>query len=297
MTTDIVEIKFKGQRREAFKNPDHLCFKVGDFAIVQADKGIDIGVVNHISSLVIPVTDAKDLKKVIRKSSAADLQKLADNHIKEEKALEVCKEKVKKHNLPMKLVDCEYQFDGKKITFHFTADNRVDFRRLVRDVAAVYKTRIEFRQIGVRDEARRLGGYGVCGRPFCCTCWIKDFVPVTTQTAKEQNLPLNPAKLAGVCGRLKCCLIFERDFYNEAVKEYPELAKAVRTAKGVGIVTNIDIFNEKVDVVFPDKSKATYSLETVRDQLCQCEEQCEPPAGLIEEVFEEEAKNKSKNRG
>lgn len=274
METDIVEIKFKGQRRELFSNPSHLPFEVGDYAIVEADKGVDLGRVNHISSLLKPVDENTQLKKVVRKSTPEDLAKLEQNHVKEAKALNVCKEKLKKHKLNMKLVDCEYQFDGKKITFHFTSDNRVDFRQLVRDVAAVYRTRIEFRQIGVRDEARRLGGFGVCGRPFCCHCWMKDFLPVTTQSAKEQNLPLNPSKLAGVCGRLKCCLMYERDFYNLATKKFPKLAKPVKTPRGEGIVTNIDIFNERVTVMYPDDSVEIFTLNNMRGELERCEEEC-----------------------
>lgn len=275
MHTDIVEIKFKGQRRELFINSEHLQFKVGDFAIVQAEKGIDFGRINNISSLLKSVDREQKLKKVIRKSNENDFRKMADNHQKEIKALQVCKDKLANHDLNMKLVDCEYQYDGKKITFHFTSENRVDFRKLVKDIAAIYRTRIEFRQIGVRDEARRLTGYGVCGRPFCCTCWIKDFMPVTTQSAKEQNLPLNPTKLAGVCGRLKCCLIFERDFYNQATKEYPELAMSIKTATGEGLVTNIDIFNEEVTVSYPDKSTEVIPLEDVKEQLQECENKCQ----------------------
>ncbi len=275
MHTDIIEIKFKGPRRERFVNSEHLQFKVGDFAIVQAEKGIDFGRINQISSLLKSEDKDQKLKKIIRKSNENDFRKMADNHQKEIKALQVCKDKLANHDLNMKLVDCEYQYDGKKITFHFTSENRVDFRKLVKDIAAIYRTRIEFRQIGVRDEARRLTGYGVCGRPFCCTCWIKDFMPVTTQSAKEQNLPLNPTKLAGVCGRLKCCLIFERDFYNQATKEYPELAMSIKTARGEGLVTNIDIFNEKVTVSYPDESTEVFPLEQVKEQLQQCEEKCQ----------------------
>lgn len=283
MQSDVVELKFKGQRRGLYANPQQLPFKVGDYAIVQADKGIDLGRINHISSIQ-KVEKEEELKKVIRRSNSEDLQKYEENKEQEANALKMCKEKLKNHKLNMKLVDCEYQFDGKKITFHFTSDNRVDFRKLVRDVARIYKTRIEFRQIGARDEARRLGGYGVCGRKFCCSCWIKDFIPVTTQAAKEQNLSLNPSKLAGVCGRLKCCLMYERDFYNQAIQKFPELAKTITTEKGEGIISNIDIFNEKVMILHPDDTTETYPLDYVMAKVYQCENNCEHEHNNLEEL-------------
>lgn len=285
MQSDLVEIKFKGQRREVFANPAHIPFKVGDYAVVQADKGVDLGRINHISGLLQQSLDEdKQLKKIIRKCNANDLERHEQNKVQEKKALRVCKDKLKNHKLNMKLVDCEYQLDGKKITFHFTSENRVDFRRLVKDVAGVYKTRIEFRQIGVRDEARRLGGYGVCGRKLCCSSWIKEFMPVTTQAAKEQNLSLNPSKLAGVCGRLKCCLMYERDFYNWATKQYPELAKPIKTDKGDGIVSNIDIFNEKVVVLYDNDTTETFSLDYVREHVYKCDHSCGHDYGNLEEL-------------
>ncbi len=273
MQSDLVELKFKGQRRAIYTNAQQIPFKVGDYAVVQADKGVDLGRINHISSLLAKKAKGKP-KKIIRKSHQADMEKHAQNLQRAEKAVEICKEKLKNHKLDMKLVDCEYQFDGKKITFYFTSDNRVDFRKLVKDVAAIYKTRVEFRQIGVRDEARRLGGYGVCGQKLCCSSWIRDFMPITTQAAKDQNMSLNPSRLAGVCGRLKCCLMYERDFYNKAIKEYPKLAKPIVTEKGEGIVSNIDIFHEKVIVLYPDETTETFTLEYVKTKIYKCENDC-----------------------
>lgn len=284
MQSDIVELKFKGQRRDFYTNPQQISFKVGDYAVVQADKGIDLGCINSISSLLENKSGKNKLKKIIRKSNYGDMQKHERNKKEEEKAIEVCVEKIKKHKLDMKLVDCEYQFDGKKITFYFTSDNRVDFRKLVKDVAAIYKTRIEFRQIGVRDEARRLGGYAVCGRKLCCSLWIRDFLPVTTSAAKEQNLSLNPTRLAGVCGRLKCCLMYERDFYNQAIKQYPQLAKPIITDRGKGIVSNIDILKEKVLVLYPDETTETFSLDYVKTQIFKCENDCGSEHGNLEEL-------------
>lgn len=284
MQSDLVELKFKGQRRIIFTNPQQIPFKVGDYAIVQADKGIDLGRINHISSLLAKKTGKGKLKKIIRKSHQADLEKHEQNQQQEKKAVQICKEKLKKHKLDMKLVDCEYQFDGKKITFYFTSDNRVDFRKLVKDVAAIYKTRVEFRQIGVRDEARRLGGYGVCGQKLCCSSWIREFTPVTTQAAKDQNMSLNPSRLAGVCGRLKCCLMYERDFYNQAIKQYPKLAKPIVTEKGEGIVSNIDIFGEKVLVLYPDETTETFSLEYIKTKIYKCENDCGHEHGNLEKL-------------
>ncbi|RMF60234.1 MAG: hypothetical protein D6743_15270 [Calditrichaeota bacterium] len=273
-SSHIVEIKFKGERRGLFKTPKDFFVKVGDYVIVQAERGVDLGRVNHLNPFVSEDTEVDKLRKVLRKPSRDDLQRFQENRHQEELALKKCKQKVKNHALNMKLIDCEFQFDCNKITFYFTSENRVDFRKLVRDVAAVYRTRIEFRQIGVRDEARRLGGYGVCGRELCCSCWIRDFLPVTTQAAKDQNLPLNPSKLAGVCGRLKCCLMFERDFYNRAIKRFPQLARPITTERGEGIVSNIDIFNDEVIVLYPDDSTETYSLEFLQDRLNNCEHNC-----------------------
>jgi len=274
MQNDVIELKFKGERREVYSNPHQLAFKVGDFAVVQAENGHDMGRINHISGLMLNVPDDQELKKVIRQSTAADFQKYENNKESANNAIQVCKDMLKKHRLKMKLTDCEFQLDSKKITFHFTADGRVDFRKLVKDVAGVYKTRIEFRQIGVRDEARRLGGYGVCGRSLCCSSWIRDFMPVTTQAAKEQNLSLNPSKLAGVCGRLKCCLMYERNFYNWATKEYPELRKPIKTEKGEGIVANIDIFSDKVLVLYNDDSTETFTLNYLKENVYKCQENC-----------------------
>ncbi|MFQ5637981.1 MAG: stage 0 sporulation family protein, partial [bacterium] len=231
--------------------------------------------VNHIGSVLIKKKNSQSkLKRIIRKSSPRDWEQFEANIHEEKKAFHTCQEKIAKNKLNMKLVDCEFQFDKKKITFHFTSEKRVDFRQLVKDMAGIYKTRIEFRQIGARDEARRVGGFGVCGRKLCCSAWIKDFKPITTQAAKDQNLSLNPSKLAGVCGRLKCCLMYERSFYNEAIKKFPQLAKSITTERGEGIVSNIDIFNEKILVLYPDDSTESLSLEYLKEHVYKCEHDC-----------------------
>lgn len=285
-----IEVKFKGRRTQVFANPMEFPFRVGDYAVVEVDKGIDMGRVHNLQPTDPPARKKNGREqKVLRKSLPEDLLRLSQNQINEKKALEVCKRLVGKHRLKMKLVDCEFQLDGNKITFYFTAEKRVDFRGLVKDLAAEYRTRIELRQIGVRDEARHLGGYGVCGRQLCCNAWIKQFSPVTTQAAKDQNLPLNPNKLAGVCGRLKCCLMYERDFYNWAIKQYPELAKEIKTPKGRGIVLRIDIFKESILVKYPDQTYETLPLSEIQDKVYKCQHDCGYDYGNVEELKAEMA--------
>lgn len=272
----FLEVKFKGERKALFANPLGYPFKVGFFAIVEAEKGEDFGKINNI---VENLKDSRYSKtkvlKVLRKSSPEDILINKQNRLKEKSALAFCGRKVEKHRLKMKLVDCEYQFDHNKITFYFTAEKRVDFRELVKDLATEYKTRIELRQIGVRDEARRQSGFGVCGQKLCCSRWIDDFSPITTQAAKDQNLPLNPNKLAGVCGRLKCCLVFERDYYNWAIKQYPSLAKEIKGPKGLAVVQRIAVLKESVLIKY--KSNGEYEwldLAQVKKDISKCNKGC-----------------------
>lgn len=258
MTPEIVEISFKGNKRLPYFNPNDVKIKPGDYVIVEADKGVDLGLVNKIGRLAA-VSDIKgEPKNLIRLAEDDDLQKLKDNRLKETKAFMVCREKVIKHNLNMKLVDVEYQYDQNKLTFYFTSDKRVDFRELVKDLAAKYRTRIEMRQIGVRDEARRLGGLGICGEPLCCSLFMREFAPISTQYAKDQHLPLNPCKLTGVCGRLKCCLLYENGFYESTLKHFPALDTEVFTNKGKALVEKVDIFR---DVIY---------LRYIEDEEIEC---------------------------
>jgi len=250
---DNIEVVFKGERKLIYANPQQFPFKVGDYIIVEADKGEDLGQVNQVGTLLSKKKSDEKPKSIIRKPNKEDLQKVAENREKEKKAYVVCKEKIEKHKLKMKLVDVEYQFDGNKITFYFTSERRVDFRELVKDLASQYKVRIELRQIGVRDEARRIGGYGICGRKLCCTAFLKEFEPITTQCAKEQFLPLNPQKLSGVCGRLMCCLNYERKYYIEILNKFPPIESEIKTAKGVATLEKIDVFNEEALLKFIDK--------------------------------------------
>ena len=293
--TAYLEVKFKGQRSGFYQNPQEFPFEVGNYVVVEAEKGIDFGKVNNVELKKEIVTEKNGKTfKIVRKSLPDDFLKFTQNKANEKKAMEVCKQKIEKHRLKMKLVDCEYQFDGNKITFYFTAEKRVDFRELVKDLAGEYKTRIELRQIGVRDEAKRLGGYGICGRKLCCSTWVKEFQPITTQAAKDQNLPLNPNKLAGVCGRLKCCLMYERDFYNWAIKQYPELAKEIKTPKGNAIIQRIDVLQESV--LIRHKSSGDYetlTLTEIKDKAYKCTNDCGHEHGNFEDLNKETGKNDS----
>jgi len=201
---------------------------------------------------------------VIRKPNKENLVQLRENEHLERDAFIDCRKRIEEHGLDMKLVDVEHQFDRNKITFYFTADVRVDFRALVRDLAGRYRTRIELRQIGVRDEAKRMGGVGVCGRRLCCTTFLREFEPVVTQFAKEQNLALNPTKLSGCCGRLMCCLKYEREFYTEILKKFPEEGTTIKTDKGRGYLKRFDIFKETAFLQYENGEEEEIGLEQLK---------------------------------
>ncbi|UCB52089.1 MAG: hypothetical protein JSV10_08885 [Candidatus Zixiibacteriota bacterium] len=244
---DIYLVEFKGSRKEYFSNPDCLSIRPGDYAIVQAERGEDMGRVTK----KVPAQMAKLEKKphrILRLATPEDLDRLRSNREKERECLKECERMVSERNLQMKLVDTELQFDNNKITFYFTAEKRVDFRELVKELASTYKTRIELRQIGVRDEARRIGGFGVCGLPLCCASFIREFEPISTHLAREQNLSLNPAKISGNCGRLLCCLRYEKQLYEKSLPLYPKLGERFTTERGEGVVEKLNIFKEYVVV-------------------------------------------------
>lgn len=263
----ILEIEFKGGRKAFFANPLEFPLIVGDQAVVQADKGEDLGMIVNMGSLVDQRAGDNVKFEVIRKPGPADLEKLKENEKLDREAFIDCKKRIEEHGLDMKLVDVEYQFDRNKITFYFTSEKRVDFRALVRDLASRYKTRIELRQIGVRDEAKRIGGVGVCGRRLCCTTFLREFEPVVTQLAKEQNLPLNPTKLSGACGRLMCCLRYEKDLYETVLDKFPEMGTKVRTEKGTGELVKVDIFRETAVLQYQDEGEEEISLSTFETLL------------------------------
>lgn len=218
----LVWCEFKGHRRDVFSNPFEFPFRAGDIAIVESDRGHDAGKVKHVLAASIRPDKRTPEYKVIRKATFLDKERLELLSERERQAVEICGKKIKAHQLPMTLIDTEYRFDGLKLIFYFTAEGRVDFRELVRDLASAFRTRIELRQIGARDELRRWEGHGVCGCPLCCGNFLANFQPITTYMAKVQNLILNPSKLSGLCSRLKCCLAFEFADYEKELADQPQ---------------------------------------------------------------------------
>lgn len=249
----VVGVRFKRAGKIYFFDPDELNIETNSNVIVETARGIEFGqaVVGarevHDDEIVAP------LKKVIRLASAEDVQHAAENLRKENEAFKTCQQKIKNHNLDMKLIEVEYTFDNNKILFYFTAEGRVDFRELVKDLASVFKTRIELRQIGVRDESKMVGGLGVCGRVLCCNSFLGDFQPVSIKMAKEQGLSLNPTKISGTCGRLMCCLKYEQDAYEDLLARVPKIGAIVETPDGQGTVMDSNLLKETVKVKI-DKS-------------------------------------------
>ena len=229
-------IRFKEVGKVYYFDPDSMKFKKGDKAIVETARGVECGEVAMENREVPEEEIVKPLKRIIRAATEADLKIVAENREKEKKAFDICEQKIRAHKLEMKLVDVEYTFDSSKILFYFTADGRVDFRELVKDLAGVFRTRIELRQIGVRDESKMIGGFGICGRPFCCSSFLGDFQPVSIKMAKEQGLSLNPTKISGTCGRLMCCLKYEQEAYEHLLRHTPKIGAIVETREGRGTV-------------------------------------------------------------
>ncbi len=245
---NVTGIQFEKNGKLYYFDSNGFNLKIGDYAIVDTVRGLDLGEVIMASREVGEETWNAPLKKVVRAASEQDIQHARDNRVKEKDAFVVCQKKIAEHKLEMKLVSVEYAFDNSKILFYFTANGRVDFRSLVKDLASVFKMRIELRQIGVRDEAKMLGGLGPCGRQICCGSFLEQFQPVSIKMAKEQNLSLNPTKISGVCGRLMCCLKYEQDHYEQARKRMPKVGREVSTPDGAGPVTDLNIVKETVFV-------------------------------------------------
>ncbi len=253
--TKLVEVVFKGERRAIYRNRLELEIKEGDYVIVEAERGRDLGRVSLVGNLVKLKRGKGEAKGILRMATPDDLSSRDKCREMEEEAFQTCKKKIKDHGLEMKLVDVEKQFDGSKITFYFTAAQRIDFRGLVKDLASVYRTRIELRQIGVRDEAKRISGFGICGRKQCCSAFLKEFEQITTQMAKDQQLSLNPAKISGNCGRLLCCLRYEEKLYQDVFGKFPAVGSKVRVKKKQGIVSYINIFRNAALVRFEDNTE------------------------------------------
>ena len=251
-TAEVVDIQFRaGQKVYYFDPAGHIC-KAGDHVIIDTARGPEFGICaagNH----TIPMKDVvAPLRCVLRHATPEDERTVARNRAEEKRAFEICMQKIAEHQLDMQLVSAEYSFDGSKILFFFTADERVDFRELVKNLASIFHTRIELRQIGVRDKAKMVGGLGICGRPFCCASFLEDFQPVSIKMAKTQNLSLNPTKISGTCGRLMCCLKYEQDAYEDLIRTSPKMESFVDTPEGRGTVVEIDLLRQRVKVRMED---------------------------------------------
>ena len=238
---EIISVQFKEGGKSYYFNPNGLTVAEGEKVIIETARGVEFGICTQGNTMVDEMSLLAPLRPVLRLATAEDEKRVEENHKKEAKAAVICQQKIADHKLEMKLVDVEYNFEGNKILFFFTAEGRVDFRELVKDLAGVFRTRIELRQIGVRDEAKMLGGLGICGRPFCCNAFLEDFQPVSIKMAKTQNLSLNPTKISGTCGRLMCCLKYEQEAYEDAVKRVPKQESLVETPDGVGTVSQVNL--------------------------------------------------------
>ena len=256
--TQVISVKFKDSGKNYYFSPDGKSYKAGENVIVETANGLAFGTVAEGNHEVEDERVVPPLKKVLRVANEKDIQRLAENKEKEASALKICEEKVAEHKLDMKLVRVEYSFDGGKITFFFTSDGRVDFRELVKDLANHFHSRIELRQIGVRDEARMLGGVGICGQEYCCKRFLDDFLPVSIKMAKEQNLSLNPTKISGSCGRLMCCLNYEQESYEYLNSITPWIGSTVKSEHGVGVVVDSNLITGDLTVKPKEGEGAPY---------------------------------------
>lgn len=268
---EVIGVRFKEVGKVYYFDPDGQKLKKGDMVVVETVRGVECGEVAMDNREINDDEIFKPLKKLIRVADEKDIENVRANKIKEKEALRICQEKIESHGLDMKLVDAEYTFDGGKVLFYFTADGRVDFRELVKDLAGVFRTRIELRQIGVRDEAKMLSGLGICGRPFCCSSFLGEFQPVSIKMAKEQGLSLNPAKISGSCGRLMCCLKYEQNAYEYLLKITPKPGAIVETDEGAGTVVDFSLITGKLRVKLhnnpdaPPKNFHRNDVKLVRD--------------------------------
>ena len=266
--TKVIGVRFRTAGKIYFFDPLNFEIKRDDHVIVETARGIEFGTVVSGVSEVEDSRVVQPLKPVIRIANQRDMEQEAENKIKEKEAFKICQEKIRKHELDMKLIDAEYTFDNNKVLFYFTADGRIDFRELVKDLAGVFRTRIELRQIGVRDETKIVGGIGICGRALCCHTYLSDFVPVSIKMAKEQNLSLNPTKISGVCGRLMCCLKNEEDTYEDLNRRLPNIGDYVTTQDGLkGEVQSVNVLRQLVKVVVDvgdEKEIKEYPVEQIQ---------------------------------
>ncbi len=263
--TEVVGVRFKNVGKMYYFNPGDKKLAVGDDVIVETARGLEMGQVVAENRMVEDSSVVQPLKNVIRLATENDKSKAEKNRQKEMETFEICEKAIAEHGLEMKLVDVEYTFDGSKILFYFTADGRIDFRALVKDLAAKFKTRIELRQIGVRDEAKMQGGLGICGREFCCSQYLGEFMPVSIKMAKEQGLSLNPTKISGTCGRLMCCLKYEQDAYEDMIKHMPGVGSYVETPDYKGYVTEVNLLRSTLKVRRDGDENAAPRLYPVKE--------------------------------
>ncbi len=250
---EIIGIRFKDVGKVYYFSPNKVQFKAGDMAIVETARGVECGEIVLPNRMISESSIVSPLKSIMRKATPADVAQLEENLKKEKEIMQVFSDKIAQHKLDMKPIDIDCTFDGSKILFYFTSDGRVDFRELVKDLASVYRTRIELRQIGVRDEAKMLGGLGICGRPFCCSSFLGEFQPVSIKMAKEQSLSLNPTKISGTCGRLMCCLKYEQNCYEDFLRTTPKVGAYVETEEGRGHVEEVNLLTGMLKIKLDKK--------------------------------------------
>ena len=266
-----VAVKFRTAQKHYYFDPGDLDLVNGDIIIVETIRGVEVGKVRGDLFDLEDEEIIRNLKPIMRKATAEDLEKEYENNSKRADAIRVCKDKIEQFELEMKLIDAEYTFDGSKLVFYFTADKRVDFRELVKDLAGHFRMRIELRQVGVRDEARLLGGFGTCGRELCCKSWLEEFEPVSIKMAKVQNLSLNPGKISGCCGRLMCCLKYENDVYQELKKNLPDQGEVVDAPMGAARVLESSIFKGRVKVKYIEEARTKDTPERLGNDLFEYE--------------------------
>ena len=265
----VVGVRFKHANKTYYFDPNGIDVEIGDKVVVETARGMELGTVIFKDKELSKKHDM-DVKPILRMANERDLANQNRSKSEKAEAMRLCKEKIKSHDLDMKLVDVEYTLDNSKIIFYFTSDGRVDFRELVKDLAAIFRIRIELRQIGVRDEAKMIGGIGSCGRSLCCSKWLNEFQPVSIKMAKTQNLSLNHAKISGICGRLMCCLNYENDNYLEAAKEMPTVGETIKTKDGMAVVLDVNVLENIIRAKIETKDKRnivevkTYSKEEVK---------------------------------
>ena len=290
----VVCVRFQNTGKVYYFSPGEVWPQPGDMVVVETVRGLELGETVTSAREISDKSVVGELKPIIRKATNTDIELSTKNREREKEAFPVCAEKIREHKLDMKLVNVECTFDGSKMIFYFTSDGRVDFRELVKELAGVFHTRIELRQIGVRDEARFLGGLGICGRKICCGAFLSDFTPVSIKMAKEQNLSLNPTKISGQCGRLMCCLKYEQDYYEETLKKLPRIGKDIMTPDGIGSVTEINVLRERVKVRVKngdDYEIKEFSIDEVR--RLQPEERMSAPAVEVSSEPEPQAEQQS----